>query len=120
MRKFILLCALVSAVPLASCAGIPTSPGDITAQTKIDEQLAVGADLAYKGFRLTVETGVQSGLIKGQLAARLADVDNRLFSAYTLVANAYEAGNSQSLASAIVSFNGILAEGNSLIARKGQ
>lgn len=116
MRGLLLAICLATCVPISGCATIPTSPSDVASQTKIDEQVAVGADLAYKGFRLAVETGVSSGIIKGQLAAKLADVDNRLFSAYTLVADAYATANSQSLAQAIGKFNDILAEGNGLLA----
>lgn len=122
MRKFILMLALV-AMPLAGCAGftsIPTSPAAVTNMTKADEQLAVGADLAYKGWRLLMETAVETGLVKGQLAARLALVDNDLFEAYLLVDRAYKAANHDSLVAAVTEFNRLHRDAEALIPRKGQ
>lgn len=121
MRRFLIAICLAASLPLAGgCATIPTGTAQLADQTKVDEQLAIGANLGYKAFRLAVETGVQSGFIKGTLATKVADVDSRLFGLIQTIDSAYKSGNSQSLAGAVAAFNTTLAQGNALITGKGQ
>lgn len=100
MKKIFLGLALICAAPLASCANL-TSPVASANQTKLDEQAAIGVNLAYKAFRLAAETGIEAGFIKGDVAAKVASADNRAFAAVQAVDAAYRAGNSTDYASAV-------------------
>lgn len=115
MKKLLLLIALLFAVPLTACASVPTGPGTIANSTKLDEQAAVTAQLAYKSWRIAVETGINAGLIKGQLATKIAGLDNQLYSALQAVDAAYASGNASSYASAIGNFNTALTVGYTAI-----
>jgi hypothetical protein len=118
MKKLLLLLALLFAVPLTACANlptIPTSPGQVADSTKLDEQTAVTAHLAYKSWRLAVETSVNAGLIKGQLAAHVAQLDNQLYSALQAVDAAYASGNATNYAAAVGAFNTAITVGYTAI-----
>jgi hypothetical protein len=118
MKKILLLVLCLFAVPLAACAelaSVPTSPSSVTNTTKLDEQAALTAQLAYKSWRIAVETGVNAGLIKGQLATHVAQLDNQLYSALQAVDAAYSAGNAASFATAIGNFNTALTVGYTAI-----
>lgn len=95
--KRLLICAAL-ALSLPGCAGLGAlmTGGPVTAanQTVIDEQGAIGVELAYKAARTALEIAVDSGLLKGERAARAADLDNQAFAAVTGVRAAYRAGNS--------------------------
>jgi hypothetical protein len=100
MKKFLLLCALSVRSAACSVCGfstIPTSPSSIANTTKLDEQAALTAQLAYKSWRIAVETGVNAGLIKGQLATHVAQLDNQLYSALQAVDAAYSAAGTRQL-----------------------
>lgn len=118
MRSLILItCAL--ALPLAACEAFTTgtvpAPSTISDRTKADEQAAVTAHLAYKSWRLAVETGVKSGLIKGTLAGRVADLDNQIFKALSAVDAAYSGGNAADIYTAVGNFNTAVTVGYSAI-----
>lgn len=117
MKKLLFALAL----SLSACTGlttIPTTPSAIADTTKVDEQVVVTAHLGYKAWRLAVETGVNSGLIKGQLAAHVADLDNQLYTALQAVDAAYATGNASNVAAAVTSFNTALTVGYSAIGGK--
>jgi hypothetical protein len=107
MKKLLLLCAAVRSPAYSVCQSptIPTSPGQVANSTKLDEQAAVTAHLAYKSWRLAVETSVNAGLIKGQLAAHVAQLDNQLYSALQAVDAAYASGNATNYARSSRGFN---------------
>jgi len=113
MKKLLIISlACACMLPLSACVTdkVPsTAPVTYANKTAADEQLAVGAELAYKSWRLAVETGVQSGLIKGQVAGKVAALDKQLYSALSVVESAYETGNSASIVAAAANFNGVLA-----------
>lgn len=89
MKKLLILAALCFATPLASCATVDAPP---TAEnTIVDEQAAIAVNVAYKAFRLAVETGINAGVVKGSLAGRLAEADQRIFNAVQAVDVAYRA-----------------------------
>jgi len=117
MKKLLFAFMLLFALPLSACATapVPASPSAISNLTKVDEQAAVTAQLAYKSWRLAVETGVNAGLIKGQLAGHVAQLDNQLYSALQAVDAAYKAGNADNFATAVASFNTALNVGYSAI-----
>jgi hypothetical protein len=107
MKKFLIgLAVVVAALPLAACVtdAIP-QPAAYANTTVVDEQAAITAELAYKSWRLAATTGVQSGLIKGQTAAHVAALDNKLYATLTAVESAYAAGNAASIQAAVTAFN---------------
>lgn len=119
MRRIILLvCALSLCACATTSATIPTAPSAAAQLTKVDEQAVTGAELAYKTWRIAVEAGVNAGFIKGATAAKVAQLDNQLYSALQAIEQAYAAANSNSLAAALVNFNGALAAGYSAIGGK--
>lgn len=97
MRR-LLLAAAVS-LSLTGCQGLGAlmAPPAVTAnQTVLDEQGAIGVELAYKAARLAMETVVDAGFLKGERATRAMAADNAAFAAVTTVRAAYRAGNAQS------------------------
>jgi hypothetical protein len=126
MKKFLLaLCALCLLTPLTACTGLGTL-GDVTTggpvvianQTKVDEQLALSAELGYKAWMKGVEIGISSGYIKGSVATKVAAVDNKLYSALQTVEQAYTTGNSASILAAVGNFNATLASANATLGSK--
>lgn len=118
MRSFVLIVCLA----LSACAGIPAgivpTPSTVTEQTKLDEQAAITVNLAYKAWLITVETGINAGLIKGTLATRVAVVDNQLYTALKAVDSAYAAGNASNYLIAITEFNRALSNANLVLGRR--
>jgi hypothetical protein len=93
VKRFLFAGALALSLP--GCAGLPfTSPVAVADRTTLDEQSLLALELAYKAARLAVETGVDAGLIRGELAKRVASLDNRAFAALKAARGAYRAGNS--------------------------
>lgn len=118
VRKIALTLALFCAVPLTSgCVTVP-SPAALANTTKLDEQGVNTAELAYKAWRIAVETGVNAGQIKGQLAQRVAGFDNQLYSALQAVESAYNAGNASDYKTAVANFNTALTVANSALGGK--
>lgn len=105
MKKliFVLLAplALCSCGAVASLAGIPPAPVAVADSTVIDEQGALAVELAYKAARLAVETGVDAGIIKGDRAAKIAELDNKAYAAVLVARRAYNAGNATSYGAAL-------------------
>jgi PBP1b-binding outer membrane lipoprotein LpoB len=113
MKKILIV---IGALALAACSTIPSlQPATYANATVVDEQAATTAELAYKAWRLAATTGVQTGLIKGQTAAHVAQLDNQLYAALQAVESAYAAGNAVSIAQAVSSFNTALTVGYSAI-----
>lgn len=122
MRNHLFLAgALCCAASLAACQSLSTAPtsvpppSQIAAKTIIDEQVALGAEEAYKTFRLAVELGVKAGVIKGATATKAAELDNQLFAALGLVRNAYDTGNADDFNSALTAFNVVLKNANATL-----
>lgn len=83
--------------PMLSAIGlVPPAPVAVAQTTKLDEQVALSVELAYKGARLAVSTGIKAGLIKGPLAGRIAAADDAAYKAVLTVRAAYDAGNAAS------------------------
>lgn len=83
--------------PMLSAIGlVPPAPVAVAQTTKLDEQVALSVELAYKGARLAVSTGIKAGLIKGALAGRIAAADDTAYKAVVAVRAAYDAGNAAS------------------------
>ena len=102
MRKLFLLVA--APLALAACATLPaapTSPGQVADQTVLDEQGALGVELAYKAFRTALEVAVDAGVLHGAAATKAADLDARAYLATLAARGAYKAGNATDYARAV-------------------
>jgi len=118
------LLALVAAISLSGCTvaqasgalGIPT-PVEYAQRTAVDEQVGVGIENAYKAFRLTVELGVDTGFIKGPLAAKVRQADLCAYQAVLIYRQAYKTANAADLLMAARSAN--IAIEQALAAIKG-
>ena len=96
-----------------------TAPGVLADRTVLDEQAITGVELAYKAARLTIETGVDAGLIKGETATRIAALDNQAFLALGIARGAYRTGNAASYKAAVAEAGGTIADILSLIRKPG-
>jgi hypothetical protein len=96
-------------------AGGVTSPAAVAGHTTADEEAMRTAELLYKGWRTAVEVGVDAGLIKGERATRVADIDNRLFAALKAVRAAYRSFNATDFHSALQNLNDAAQEGQAAI-----
>jgi hypothetical protein len=102
MRKFAILAA--ACLALTGCAGLgglPSSPAAVAESTVLDEQGALGVELAYKALRTALELAVDTGALRGEAATRAAALDNRAYGAVFAARAAYRAGNATSYAQAV-------------------
>lgn len=97
MKRLLIPIAALS-LALTGCAGLltPPAPAVVANQAVLDEQGAIGVELAYKAARMAVEVAVDAGLLKGDRASKAAQLDNQAFAAVTGVRAAYRAGNASS------------------------
>lgn len=102
MRRLAFACIAASLLSVSACTTIPVAPVTVAQTSVLDEQGAIGVELAYKAARLAVETAVGAGLIKGQRAVTVAQLDNRAFAAVTAVRAAYRTGNAVNYAAALL------------------
>lgn len=114
-----LLAPLAALALLSGCAALSTAissgPGTVADQTVTDERVALGVETLYQGWTSMVTTGVELGLIRGDLAARLQDYDRRIYAAVLLARQAYDAGNAASYAQATAQASALIAEATALI-----
>lgn len=106
MMKRAILVAMAS-LSMVACTtvpthvvGVPTSPVVVADKTILDEKVGIAVETAYKAFRLAVELAVDSGVLKGDKAAKIAAIDNRAYAFTLATQRAYNAGNSASYISA--------------------
>ena len=100
MRKLFLFA--LAPLTLAACdLNPPVSPGQVARRTVLDEQAALGVELAYKAFRTALEVAVDAGVLRGERAAQVAALDNRAYAAVQAVRAAYRAGNAASYTQAV-------------------
>lgn len=110
-----LLLVLSACAPLGILAGLAQPPAPVTLadRTTLDEQGLLGLELAYKGGRMAAEAGVDLGLIRGEVALKLAALDDKAFRALGAARAAYRAGNAASYTTALgegqAAITGILA-----------
>ncbi len=106
---------------LASCAPTLTSPVVIPTpvsfanRTAVDEQVAVSIENGYKLFRTAVELGVDTGVIKGAFALRVARADTVAYNALLVVRQAYKTGNSSDFLAAARSANIALEQATAIV-----
>lgn len=119
MRRILLISTL--GLSLAACGPLTSAgtiaPGPVAQSTTLDEQGALGAETAYKAWRLLIETGARTGLVKGQAAAWAANTDATLFRLLGKVRAAYRLGNAASLADALREFNGLAESSRGALAK---
>ena len=94
--------ALVAACSPGMLAEPPGSPSDLSNSTALDERAALGVELAYSAARTAVEIGVDAGLIKGETATRVANLDELAYQSVLGARAAYEAGQADSYAEALI------------------
>lgn len=102
--------ALSGCAGLSSLANVPATPVEAADSTVMDEQAALSIELAYKAARLAVETGVDAGVIRGERAAQLAEIDNKAFAAVQAARRAYRAGNATSYGAALAEARAAIAD----------
>lgn len=122
MRKLLLVAALPLALAgcgLSSIAGnVPTSPGAVASQTVLDEQGALGVELAYKAFRTALEVATDAKLLRGAAATKAAALDNRAYAAVQAARAAYRAGNATTYAQAVIDARAAISTALAAIGRK--
>jgi len=97
------------AISLALCAcapgqsaigGLPAAPAELADGTTLDEQTALGIELAYQAAAFAVLTATDAGLIRGPVADQVAACDRAAHSAVVALRSAYDAGNARSYSDA--------------------
>lgn len=97
MKKIFLVIALGM---MSACAMVP-GPAVYANKTVLDEKAMLTAEIAYKAETVVIQTGVDAGVIKGPLAAKIAVIDNKAYLALLSARAAYAAGNSAGFAEAV-------------------
>ena len=102
MKRFLIAFAALS---LVACSGggvssIPTAPVEYANRTAADEQAAVAVENGYKAFRLAVELGVDTGVIKGARATMVRKADQCAYTALLVFRQAYKTANAADLLAA--------------------
>lgn len=87
--------AVSAAATAADLASVP-APVTYCDKTKMDERTGIAVELAYQAWRTALELGVDVGMVKGQLAVRLAALDNQAYNATLTVQAAYRTCNAAS------------------------
>lgn len=119
MKRLMFLAAASLALSGCSFGGltsVPAAPAEVADRTILDEQGALAVELAYKAARMAVETAVDAGAIKGEAAARLAELDNAAYAAVLAARRAYRAGNAVSYGAALAEARGAITDILALVA----
>ena len=112
-RLYLAICAplaLSGCAGLSNLASVPATPVEAADSTVLDEQAALSIELAYKAARMAVETGVDAGVIRGERAAQLAEIDNKAFAAVQAARRAYRAGNATGYGAALAEARAAIAD----------
>lgn len=108
------LCLGVTAC--GALSAIPPSPASAANATVLDEQGALGVELAYQAAALSLRTGLRTGFIKGETAQKAAAADTKAYGAVRRVRDAYDAANAtdygEALARARESVGALIALAN--------
>lgn len=84
----------------ADVIGVPP-PVTVADKTVLDERAITALELAYKAARIAVEISVDTKVVWGATAARVAELDNKAFLALTVARGAYRTGNASSYRTAL-------------------
>ena len=120
MKRFLIAFAALSLIGCTTTAGtgvIPT-PVEYANRTALDEQAAVGVENAYKAFRMALELGVDTGVIKGERAVRAAKADQTAYTALLVLREAYKTANSADFLAAARSANIAIEQGIAAVRSK--
>ncbi|MES2902842.1 MAG: hypothetical protein V4696_01530 [Pseudomonadota bacterium] len=106
---------LAGAFALSACVpalptNIPTAPVEVANRTAADEQIAIGVESGYKAFRLAIELGVDTGVIKGERASRAASADKRAYAALLVLRQAYATANAADFLTAARAANAAVSD----------
>lgn len=85
-------------------AGVASTPAEVAASTKVDEQAAIGAEVLYTTASTFGNTLSRAGLINRE---RFQQLDAKAYKALLLVRSAYRAGNADSFAVALAELNNL-------------
>ena len=98
MRKLLILVSLALALPGCATLGgmLPPSPAAVSDRTVLDEQAALSVELAYQAAGIAIRAATATGVVRGETATRIAELDSRAYRAVLAVRAAYDAGNAQS------------------------
>lgn len=119
MRKLII--ALFAPLALAACATVPSvppAPADVADTTVLDERGAIAVESAYRAAGLALEMAADTGLLRGEAAARAARLEQRAYDAVLAARAAYDAGNAASYATALINARAAVAA--ALVAINGE
>lgn len=114
--------AAIASLALVACtdmSSVPSSPGAVADQTKLDEQVLLSLELGYKAARLAAELAVDLGKLKGEDARRVQIINRRATSALVGAKAAYDAANARSYRDATGQLKELIAEMVSIIGGKG-
>lgn len=84
----------------ADVVGVPP-PVTVADRTSLDERGLLALELAYKAARIAVEISVDTKVVWGATAARVADYDQQAFLALSVARGAYRTGNASSYRTAL-------------------
>lgn len=92
--------AVSTAARAADTIGAP-APANLADQTTLDEGALLRLERIYKAIRTAAEMAVDTGMIRGAMATRIADADNFAFGKLRLARAAYDTGNAASYTQAL-------------------
>lgn len=91
----------MSMVALPGCSVLNESPRVAADQTLLDEQMAIAVESSYQAAAQILLVQVRSGQISGEDLEKAEAFEAKAFLAVKAVRSAYDAGNSDSFASAL-------------------
>lgn len=118
MRKyglFALLALVVGAFAVTGCSNAPSSPSEVTDQTTLDERVLLMAEASYTAFAESATTLVTAGTITGDDLDKLQELDIKAKLALDAARAAYDAGQADSFAEALLEGVGLVALGEELL-----
>ena len=113
LTRLAALCALSASATLGGCTGInslPSAPQDVAARTALDEQAALGVELAYQAAALAGRTALRADLLPAEQRPAVRAADARAYAAVAAVRRAYDVGNARSYAEALPLARDAIAE----------
>lgn len=100
--------SLAACGPVTTVGSIP-APSEFAGRTAVDEQVAVGVEQGYKAFRLALELGVDTGVIKGDRAVKARAANTTAYNSVLVMRQAYSTANSEDFLAAARSANMTIA-----------
>lgn len=100
-QGFVVTALAVLMIGCASLPSIPSGPAPIANKVVLDEKAAIAVELAYQAAALSLRTGLQTGIIKGEAAANAAKADRAAYAALIALRAIYEAGNAHEYPAAL-------------------